>query len=88
MKKINVKPFAAGKASAVDSDARPASVPKAQVASLEAQLIGHGLSRHVPAMRNGFDVITNYGSWHVDGELAAQMAEVMRLHLMKQLETV
>jgi len=88
MKKTEVKPFAAGKASAVDSDARPDSVPKAQVASLEAQLIGHGLSRHVPAMQGGFDVITNYGSWHVDGELAAQMAEVMRLHLMKQLEMV
>ena len=42
----------------------------------------------MPAMQRGFEVITSYGPWHVDGELAEQMAELMRQHLMKQLESV
>jgi hypothetical protein len=63
-------------------------VPQAQVASSEAQLIGYALSRHVPAMQHGFEVITAYGPWRVDGELAQQMAELMRQHLMNQLATV
>lgn len=65
-----------------------APVPQAELASQKAQLIGYALSRHVPAMQRGFEVITSYGPWHVDGELAEQMAELMRQHLMKQLENV
>ncbi|WP_043005549.1 hypothetical protein [Comamonas testosteroni] len=80
--------MAAGCAEAVQSCPAPAQVPPAQVASLAAQLIGYGLSRHVPAMQDGFDIITGHGRWRVDGALAVQMAELMRLHLMKQLETV
>ena len=66
----------------------PAPVPQAELASQKAQLIGYALSRHVPAMPRGFEIITSYGPWHVDGELAEQMAELMRQHLMKQLESV
>jgi malate synthase len=39
-------------------------------------------------MQHGFEVITAYGPWRVDGELAQQMAELMRQHLMNQLATV
>lgn len=70
-----------------DPAASPASVPQAQAASLQAQLIGDSLSRHVPAMQSGFEIMTNQGLWRVDGELARQMAELMRRHLMKQLES-
>ena len=66
----------------------PAPAPQAELASQKAQLIGYALSRHVPAMQHGFEVITSYGPWHVDGELAEQMAELMRQHLMKHLESV
>jgi len=65
----------------------PASVPQAQAASLQAQLIGDSLSRHVPAMQSGFEIMTSQGLWRVDGELARQMAELMRRYLMKQLES-
>lgn len=54
----------------------------------EAQLIGYALSHHVPDMRRGFDILTSYGRWHVDAKPAAQMAELMRQHLMQQLETI
>ncbi|WP_240154352.1 hypothetical protein [Comamonas sp. Tr-654] len=70
-----------------DPAASPASVPQAQAASLQAQLIGDSLSRHVPAMQSGFEIMTSQGLWRVDGELARQMAELMRRHLMKQLES-
>lgn len=73
---------------AVAASVVPAPVPQAELASQKAQLIGYALSRHVPAMQRGFEVITSYGPWHVDGELAEQMAELMRQHLMKQLESV
>jgi hypothetical protein len=52
------------------------------------QLIGYALSHHVPDMRRGFDILTSYGRWHVDAKPAAQMAELMRQHLMQQLETI
>jgi hypothetical protein len=54
----------------------------------QAQLIGYALSHHVPDMRRGFDILTSYGRWHVDAKPAAQMAELMRQHLMQQLETI
>ena len=73
---------------AVAASVVPAPVPQAELASQKAQLIGYALSRHVPAMQRGFEVITSYGPWHVDGELAEQMDELMRQHLMKQLESV
>ena len=73
---------------AVAASVVPAPVPQAELASQKAQLIGYALSRHVPAMQRGFEVITSYGPWHVDGELAEQMAELMRQNLMKQLESV
>lgn len=79
--------MAAGKADAAQSVPAPAQVPPAQVASLAAQLIGYGLSHHVPAMQEGFDIITSHGRWRVDGELAVQMAKLMRQHLMRQLAT-
>lgn len=69
-----------------DPTPSPAPVPQALAASLEAQLIGYSLSRHVPAMQSGFEIITSQGLWRVDGELAEQMAELMRRYLMKQLE--
>lgn len=84
MEEVFFKQVAAAKALA--AGVAPAPVPPAQVASLAAQLIGDGLSRHVPAMQRGFDVITSCGRWHVDGELAEQMAELVRQHLMRQLE--
>ena len=80
--------IASGKAPTVATELAPAPVLQAQVASREAQLIGYALSRHVPAMQRGFEVLTSYGPWHVDGELAQQMAELMRQHLMNQLATV
>ncbi len=80
--------IASGKAPTAATEVAPAPVPQAQVASREAQLIGYALSRHVPAMQHGFEVITAYGPWRVDGELAQQMAELMRQHLMNQLATV
>jgi hypothetical protein len=54
----------------------------------QAQLIGYALSHHVPDMRRGFDILTSHGRWHVDAKPAAQMAELMRQHLMQQLETI
>lgn len=66
----------------------PAPVPQASAAGQQAQLIGYALSRHVPAMQRGFEVVTSYGPWHVSGELAEQMAELMRKHLMEQLASV
>ena len=80
--------IASGNAPTATNEVSPAPVPQAQVASSEAQLIGYALSRHVPAMQHGFEVITAYGPWRVDGELAQQMAELMRQHLMNQLATV
>ena len=81
--------IASGKVSATAAAAVvPAPVPQGELASQKAQLIGYALSRHVPAMQRGFEVITSYGPWHVDGELAEQMAELMRQHLMQQLTKV
>lgn len=77
-----------GKASVAAASLVPAIVPQAQIACLEAQLIGYALSRHVPDMRRGFDILTSYGRWHVDAKPATQMAELMRQHLMQQLETI
>lgn len=67
---------------------QPAPVPQAREAGQQAQLIGYALSRHVPAMQRGFEVITCYGPWHIGGELAEQMAELMRKHLLEQLSSV
>lgn len=80
--------IASGNAPTAATELGPAPVPQAQVASREAQLIGYALSRHVPAMQRGFEVLTSYGPWRVDGELALLMAELMRQHLMNQLATV
>ncbi|WEE79847.1 hypothetical protein LZ683_11095 [Comamonas testosteroni] len=66
----------------------PATVPQAQMACHEAQLIGYALSHHVPDMRRGFEILTRHGSWHVDAKPATKMAELMRQHLMQQLETI
>lgn len=65
----------------------PSTVPQAQVASLEAQLIVDCLNLLVPSMQSSFKIITTQALWHVDGELAQEMAELMRKHLMKRLET-
>lgn len=73
---------------AVAASLLPATVPQAQMACHEAQLIGYALSHHVPDMRRGFEILTRYGRWHVDAKPASQMAELMRLHLMQQLETI
>ncbi|ACY32438.1 hypothetical protein [Comamonas thiooxydans] len=77
-----------GKAFAAAASLVPATVPQAQIACHQAQLIGYALSHHVPDMRRGFDILTSYGRWHVDAKPAAQMAELMRQHLMQQLETI
>ena len=77
-----------GKAFAAAVTLVPATVSQAQNACAQAQLIGYALSHHVPDMRRGFDILTSYGRWHIDAKPAAQMAELMRLHLMQQLETI
>ncbi|EED67937.1 hypothetical protein SR914_23295 [Comamonas testosteroni] len=63
----------------------PAPVPQAQLAGAQAQRIGSALARHVPAMQRSFSIITSYGPWHVSGELAEKMAELLRKDLMEQL---
>ena len=77
--------IASGEAPALEV---PAPVPQASTAGQKAQLIGYALSRHVPAMKRGFEIITSFGPWHVSGELAEQMAELMRKYLMEQLASV
>ncbi|MDR3065527.1 MULTISPECIES: hypothetical protein [Comamonas] len=81
-------PRAKGKACPTSASMVPATVPQAQTACHEAQLIGYALSHHVPEMRRGFEILTIHGRWHVDAEPAARMAELMRQHLMQQLETI
>ncbi|WP_294261023.1 hypothetical protein [uncultured Comamonas sp.] len=71
----------------IDSALTPATVPQAQVASLEAQLIVHCLNILVPSMLSGFKIITTQGLLCVDGEVSQEMAELMHKHLMKRLET-